>query len=112
MALSTSPALAHDTACSVLRPPNTTATLVFRSPTRCTSVPTGPPMVVPARRRPGCNAISRSTKCDNSNRRPRGGVRVQLPAAQGLQRHVGVGDQVLRVFQADREAHGARVDPG
>src|SRR5271165_3647148 len=30
MAPSTRPALAHDTACSALRPPNTTATLILR----------------------------------------------------------------------------------
>src|SRR6516162_4260128 len=94
MAPSTSPALAHDTACSALRPPNTTATLILRcSPMHPTSALSQPQMVVPAGPPAGCHARFWLT-------------------AQGLQGHVGVGDQVLGVFEADGEADRARVDAG
>src|SRR5215831_7350326 len=94
MAPSTSPALAHDTACSALRPPNTTATLILRcSPMHLSSALSQPQMVVPARR-------------------PAGAPHRFRLAAQGLQGHVGVGDQVLGVFEADGEADRARVDSG
>src|SRR5437868_8458354 len=62
MAPSTSPALAHDTACSALRPPNTTATLVFRcslTPASAWPLPQfSPPMVVAARHPARSNAVS------------------------------------------------------
>src|SRR3984885_3185506 len=80
-----SPALAHDTACSLLRPPNTTATRILRAELM---------------RHLRCSAELSSSRYS------------PLVAAHALQGQVGVADQVLRVLEADREAHGARVDSG
>src|SRR6516225_9657608 len=87
MAESTRPALAQDTACSVLRPPNTTATRTF-------------PVT-----RPPSPETSPETSPDEPTQKP-----ASRPA-EGLQGHVCVGDQVLGVLQANGEAYRSRVNP-
>src|SRR6516164_8056289 len=54
MAPSTRPALAHDTACSALRPPNTTATLILRC-----SLIRSPPLLSQPPDRSACAAPGR-----------------------------------------------------
>src|SRR5579859_3221515 len=86
------PALAQDTACSVLRPPNTTATRIFPCPTR-------PPV------RRGQEGAPQKLN-DQAKA-------CTLWSAQGLQGHIRVRNEVFGVLQADGEAYRARIDaPG
>src|SRR5690242_1137710 len=93
------PALAQDTACSVLRPPNTTATRIFSCPTR-------PPVrhnqgrAIRLRPAPSSRLSDQATACT-------------LWSAQGLQGHIRIRNKILRVLQANGEAYCARIDaPG
>src|ERR1700678_67878 len=106
MAPRKSPALAHDTACSALRPPNTTATRTLRC--------------VPMHHL-HCSSQSEdgspwpAWKCLPRCYTP--GLLAPDPpppwcAAERLEGYVGVADQVLDVFQADGEADRAGVDAG
>src|SRR5690242_6639131 len=83
------PALAHDTACSVLRPPNTTATRILGCPTH-------PPVPKP-------EAEARSPKPEGQRRTTR------LRPADRLQGDIRVRNEILGVLQADGEAYRPRV---
>src|SRR5580698_10204189 len=132
MAPSTSPALAQETVCSALRPPNTTAIRTLRAdpmlhlrlssqpedasrwPARKNYLGVSSPMrkvAVPGRYRCGrFRTVPCSTFIRQPIRRARLAVPVEAAPAQALQGHEGVADQVLGVFEADGEAHRARVD--
>src|SRR5690242_7378507 len=90
------PALAQDMACSVLRPPNTTATRIFSCPTR-------PPSATQS-----IQSTQGPTRKLDDQARPE-----TLWPAQGLEGHIRIRNEIFRVLQADGEAYRARVDaPG
>src|SRR5580692_7126054 len=101
MAESTSPALAQDTACSALRPPNTTATRILRCP--CTH----PPKV-----RHGKARDPAGTR--ENWRGPRTSRELaRLRPTERLQGHIRIRNEIFRVLQADGEAYRSGVDaPG
>src|ERR1700721_2651277 len=82
MAGSTCAALAQEIACSELRPPNTTATLILPCSFTLSSAP----------------LLARLDQARSGT-------------AQRVQGHVRVGDEILSVLESDGEPYRARVDP-